>query len=313
MSGILSSKSRIMDTILTPEGRKQLAQGQLKAKFYSFSDYAAIYKSDTIVSGGLSDTHRFVLEATGLPQDNIIFEVDDGGKLSAFPMSGSAGYTTLQGQIFSGSSDGSQTMVKDSIFDNLSKTLMSQSLNAFKNQMILKSPDPLDDRKREFVVGPTVVSFSITDTLPIKKDEISEANINHVESLFFDKRLSHLKNFQFLPPKNKPLIGESIGASLGNFMNLGQEPVTKWKDLNNELSKYEKKTIHFTEASTENNLFCQFFELGNNVMSKLDAIDFGTFKNTDGGEPYHVFFVGKVFTDDLGTNTFVNLFTLVFE
>lgn len=311
--GILNNKSRIMDTILTQEGRKQLAQGQLKAKFYSFSDYAAIYKSDTIVSGGLTDTHRFILEATGLPQDNIIFEVDDSGKLSAFPMSGSAGYTVLQGQVFSGSSDGSQTMIKDDVFNEFSKTLLSQSLNAFKNQMILKSPDPLDERKREFVVGPTVVSFSITETMPISKDKIKEASINHIESLFFDKRLSHLKNFQFLPPKNKPLIGETDGSSLGNFVNLNQQQITRWDDLNTELSAYEKKTIFFTETSTDNNLFCQFFELGSNVMSKLDVVDFGLFKNPNGGEPYHVFFIGKVFTDDLGTNTFVNLFTLVFE
>lgn len=312
MSGILSAKSRIMDTILTLEGRKQLAQGQLKAKFYSFSDYAAIYKSDTIVSGGLTDTHRFILEASGLPQDNIIFEVDDSGKLSSLPMSGSSGYTLLQGQIFSGSNTG-QTLITDSVFDDLSRTLTSRSLNAFKNQMIIKSPDPLDDRNRQFIAGPTVVSFSISETLPFKNDEISEANVNHVESLFFDKRLSHLKNFQFLPPVNKPLIGEDKGNSLGNFMNLGQEPITKWKQLNKELSRYEKKTIYFTETSNQNNLFCQFFELGKNVMSKLDAIDFGMFKNPNGGEPYHVFFIGKVFTDDLGTNTFINLFTLVFE
>ena len=297
-----------MDTILTTEGRKQLAQGQLKAKFYSFSDYAAIYKTDTILSGGLLDSHRIILEATSLPQDTIIFETDDSGKLSSLPVSGSSQYTVLQGQIFSGSS-----LISEDVFNGVSKELLNQSINAFKNQMILKSPDLLDDRKREFIVSPTFVSYSITESYPFKKEQISEANINHIESLFFDKRLAHLKNFQFLPPKNKPRIGESEGASLGNFINISQKPINTIEELNDDLKGFEKKTIYFTETSTQNNLFCQFFEVGGNVMSKLDVIDFGTFQNKDSILPVHVFYVGKVFTDDFGAHTFVNMFTLVFE
>jgi hypothetical protein len=313
MAGILSSKSRIFDTILTPEGRKQLAEGQLKAKFYSFSDFAAIYKQDTIVSGGLTDTHRFILEATGLPQDNIIFEVDDSGKLSAFPASGSIGFTVLQGQIFSGSNEGQRSLVSGSQFFALSQTLLSHSLNAFRNQMLLKSPDPLDDRKTEFIVGPTFVSYSITENKPIEKNKITEANINQIESLFYDKRLSHLRNFKFLPPRNKPRIGEKKGSLLGNYVDISQASIDSFDTLQQELNTVEKRTIHFTETSTENNIFGQFFEIGGNVMKKLDVVDFGTFSNPNGGEPLHVFFVGKVFIDDLGSHTFVNMFTMVFE
>ena len=44
-------------------------------------------------------------------------------------------------------------------------------------------------------------------------------------------------------------------------------------------------------------------------------IDFGIFITQD-GSPYvkkHVFFVGKIFVDDYGTDVFINLFSLVFE
>lgn len=306
--GIISQKNRIMDTIVTQEGRRQIAQGQLKPKYYSFSDSGAIYKLDTIVSGGLTDTHRFILEANNLPQDSIIFESDDSGKLSFFPQSGSLNYSILQGQIFSGS-----TKISSSNFDDLSQTFLSYSVNAFQNQMILKTPDLLDDKKREFLVNPSTVSYSITTNKPFKKNEINEANINHIESLFLDKRLAHLDNFKFLPPKNKPSIGERVGSLLGNYIDISQKPINNFKELNDELKNYDKQTIFFTETSTENNIFGQFFEIGGDVMKKLDVIDFGSFSNPDGGEPLHVFFIGKVFIDDLNTHTFVNMFTLVFE
>ena len=54
MAGILNPKQRIFDSIVTQEGRAQIASGKLKAEYYSFSDSGAIYQLDTIISGGLS-------------------------------------------------------------------------------------------------------------------------------------------------------------------------------------------------------------------------------------------------------------------
>ncbi len=38
MSGILNTKQRIMDTILTQEGKRQLASGELRLNFITFTD-----------------------------------------------------------------------------------------------------------------------------------------------------------------------------------------------------------------------------------------------------------------------------------
>ena len=49
-------------------------------------------------------------------------------------------------------------------------------------------------------------------------------------------------------------------------------------------------------------------------LNKLRVIDFGEFGDND---PFssgkHVFFVGKLKSDDSGQNTFLNMFTVVFD
>ena len=86
--GLLDSKQRIMDTIITDEGRKQLGTGRFIPAFYSFSDAGAVYSiSDTYVTGTVPDSSIATLvsfEAFPLPQDQVSFEADDSGGLRVF-------------------------------------------------------------------------------------------------------------------------------------------------------------------------------------------------------------------------------------
>ena len=50
MSGILDKKKRILDFIITEEGRNQAANGELRIHYASFSDSAAFY---TAISGSV--------------------------------------------------------------------------------------------------------------------------------------------------------------------------------------------------------------------------------------------------------------------
>jgi len=317
MGGILDSRTRIFDTILTDEGKKQLANGNLKFEFYSFTDLGMVYSEDTIVSGGLDATYRIGLEATNLPQDQITFEANDGGRLHAFPVSGSESYTILQGQIFSGSQNRTQIHITGSQFNSLATILLSQSVDAFRNQQILKSPDPTDNKERQFLIGPENAQFKITKKKPFSKKDIKIAKIENIESLFYDKRLSHIPNFQFLPPLNKARPGEEIGTFLGEYANINEEGYEDYEELEKELkpllTKGFNQRINFIETSNENNIICQFFEISEGIMRKLDVIDFGSFPSPNGLGTKHVFFVGKVFIDNLDSPTFVNMFVLIFE
>lgn len=316
MGGILDPKKRVLDTILTTEGRKQIAQGRLKAEFYSFTDAGMFYKQDTIVSGGLDETYRIQLESTNRLQDTITIEADDSGRLTGFPISGSDRYIFRGGQILSSSSENETVAVTGSKYASLSETLLDSSINNFKNLYILRSPDPIDLKEREFIVGPKEATFTITKNKPFSTASITTARVNDVEGFFQDKRLSHIPNYEFMPPVNKPRLGAQEATSLGEFINLNQEPVLTFQDVERETERYEEmgyaQEFLFTETSRQNNLVGQFFESAENQLQKLDVIDFGTFTNTD-GETKHVFFVGKVYNDDLGVDTFVNLFTLIYS
>lgn len=316
MAGILNKKHRIFDTILTIEGRKQLAQGTLKAEFVSFTDGNIIYALDTIVSGDSDITDRIQFEATSLPQDTIAIEADDSGRLTGFPVSGSQRFAIRAGQILSASSENETRPVTGSQFASLSNVLLGSSIDNFKKLYILRSPDPVDARDKHFVVQPKTKQFIITQDRPYPEGSLSTARVDHVESFFQDKRLSHLPNYKFLPPVNKARLGENTRRPLGEYINLNQRPILSFEDVKTEISGFEQQgfgeTFSFVDRSKENNIVGQFFELSNNEMIKLDVIDFGTFVDENRGTK-HVFFAGKVYEDETGSHTFVNMFTIVFE
>jgi len=78
--GILDNKSRILDAILTVDGRRQMAEGTFNVSYVTFEDGNVFYDYDD-VEGHVDPTDRVYLEASTLPQDQIIFESNDSGKL----------------------------------------------------------------------------------------------------------------------------------------------------------------------------------------------------------------------------------------
>lgn len=338
--GILDSKTKIFDTILTLEGRKQIATGKLQAKFYSFTDVGSFYKQDTsVVSGALDGTKRIFLEASSLPQDSITFEADDAGKLVKFPGSSTIvrnGQVLLE--VTSSATTGKvYTPAQDNVFASMANTLLSSSLDSFKNCYIIGSPDIFNENRDSFKIRPNSFEFQITDKYPISyTSEIYQGNVETTDALFQDKRLSHLPNFQYLPPVNKQRPGDATVNLLGNYPNLNQSQQLTFKDVQDEISWAVERgfsmDLTFEETSAQNNLFCQIFEIGNQEIIKLDVIDFGLFsmnvKDLSESErrkielqgvlgtvnvTKHVFFAGKIFQDSQGVHKFINLFTIIFE
>lgn len=336
--GFLDSKTRILDTIITLQGKSQIAAGKLKAEFYSFTDIGSFYSQDTSVSASMDNTNRPFLEASSLPQDMITFESDDAGKLVTFPSNGAV---VRNGQILvavSSSATGSGKAyfpAQDNIFASEADGLLSSSLDAYKNQYIIGSPEIFDENQIVFALGASNIQFAISNHAPIPVGEQPVGNVETTDPLFVDSRLSHLPNFQYLPPINKYRPGDTTVSLLGNFPNLNQRPQLTFSDVEREVAAATAKgyaaDIPFHETSKTNNVVCQMFEMGDNEIVKLDVIDFGLFnlagdditladRKKQGKDPRkrpslskHVFFVGKVFTDSVGVHKFINLFTLIFE
>ena len=343
MAGILNSKERIFDTIVTEEGRRQIATGKLRASFYSFSDAGAVYKlTDQFDSGSVSEnnTFRFSVEATNEQKDSITFETDDSGKLKVkeFLTVGSSSFRVSNGMLITGSLAANTRIVTGTSEDfyPLINGLLSRSIDNFQDQYIIASPDLIDDRFNEFLLSNTNIKFVVTEESPIpsqKNNGTQDASINNIESLFADKRMSHVPNYKYLPPVNKPRIGSSLTMPLGIYPHFGQQPIFEFNDLKKDLQKIEDtgyySDVSFTETSRANRIVGQFFEIADGQVTKLDVIDFGIFTMTNDQlsqadilkaetegrtiSTRHVWFVGKLITDDNGSDTFVNMFTLISE
>lgn len=311
MSGILDKKTRILDSIVTFSGRQQIAAGNLKIEYASFTDTHTFYEGD-LVSGSSDATQRLFFEACNLPQDQITFESDDSGFMLPYRAGEVNG---VGGKVLSGSSGNKMvSSVSNKIqFGSAVTTLLSSSVKNFDINNVIGSIDPYLEHNK-FEVDKEKIKFVINNDFPFKQGDLYRTSIDNVESLFQDKRLSHVPNFLYLPPRNAPTDSNSEGELLGDYPRLGQNPVFEFEDLMDELKGREKETINFHETSLGNNIMGQFFEKGKTSFKKLDVIDFGEFTTQDPDYPEkHVFFVGKVFPDSKDSYTFVNMFTLVFE
>ena len=335
MSGIIDSKTRVLDTIVTLEGRKQLSQGGINIKYVTFNDAATFYSAD-IVSGSSDATARIYFESCHLPQDQVTFSANVDGRIST-DTGVFAGQVSLT-QTISGSSIESITTLRaaemQDYFDN---TLLPSAIDNFQKQRSIATRDPIfhDDG---FALGNNSIEFVIHDEKPIKDRNAFIANLNYLEDIFADPRMSTVSNFKYLPPINR-IDDDGINKkdhrnlsrySLGNYSPWGVThayPVNH-ADVSHEHDQYGKmgyvRTVNFDPTSRENNLFIQAFEVTNDTMHKLEVIDFGTWHTpppvrgsstatANSGTTYHTFFIGKLMIKpSTGTHAFVHLFTLIF-
>lgn len=311
MSGILDNKRRMLDTVLTREGRRQLAQGALRLEFATFTDAETFYEADA-ASGSSDASTRIFFEAADLPQDQIAFEADDAGRL--VPYRGSP-LGVIDGKVLSGSSDAFLEIVTGSAFSSLAGELLGSSIDSFTKLYAIRTDDVFFDEEREFETNTDSLSFVINENVPFGKREVKRASVDKIESLFQDKRLSHIPNFRYLPPVNKPVAQGLSTTPLGDYPVIGQRitPLS-YDELKDSLSRKEQQTIEFARTTLRSNVVCQIFEMRQDQLLKLDVIDFGEVSTTDTDFPdKRIFFVGKVFVDSFGAQTFVNLFTLIFE
>jgi len=321
-----------MDTIVTLQGRQQISAGKLKIEHVSFTDGGTFYEAD-VVSGSSDATARIYLEHCHLPQDQITLEADDGGKLR--PFGNGSGIQVKDGQILeysfnaltssvvTGSNQGLRILSGDE-FASTAETLLASSIDNFTKLRSIATKDKIfeDDG---FGVGNKNIEFIITNEKPIPNPTQHTAHINHLESLFNDVRLSHVKNFKYLPPINK-LDNTTVDKTdhrhtshhqlahyppWGRSHIFGLSPSMIEHELRHFADMHFMRTVSFDPTSRENRLVGQFFEVHHNVMRKLDVIEYGSY-SVARGVRRHVFFVGKVMNDENGTHTFIHLFTLVF-
>lgn len=277
MAGILDSKSRVIDFALTPQGRRQLAAGQLVFDRASVSDRSSFYERSE--EGAADATNRIYFETYSSTADQITLETDDSGQLLPF------GGVNLQ-------------------FASLSQDVAGTSASNFTSHKILLSDDPDDRQKLEFEIAGS--QFVFYPSMPSVRQQ-PDVSIDSIESVLFDKRLASKKNFMYMPPENVD------GSRLGYYSDVRQKfSGESFSDLmsGEKGTKYQTFTTGFAGTSPSNTLNIQVYQTNQGSgLRKLDLIDYGLAKL--GGKEGHVIFAGRVVNNSYDFPVFVNILTLV--
>lgn len=323
MAGILDSKTRIVDFILTDEGRRQVRSGDLRISFASFSDLGTFYTPDE--SGAAEDaSRRIYFEASSRYQDRIVVE-SKLGIISDFSTAGPSGSYDLSSEQIatqpeSPTSANEQLYLTGSqVIEDADALLQSITQNFIDNQLIAKRD--VFSYKQGFEVSDEEIEFRPTYELPIDTwlytttaGVFRPPTLSSFDSITFDRRFAHFPNFKFLPPINKKTAGSSAsGRPLGRYANLNQPEILTRDKLKTELKGLQHHEIRFDPTSRENSIMIQPFEFNSldGTVKKLSIIDFGVFPNDMGTSAgVHVFFVGKIFRSRDGSLKFFNIFTL---
>jgi hypothetical protein len=235
MAGILDNKTRILDTIVTELGRRQISSGKMKIEYASLTDAGAYYEFDP-VSGSSDATKRIYFESPGQRrQDFITFETDDSGKLLGFPSDLS---TTIKGdEIFQkdpGTSVAFNFVSSSNTFASLSEGMITASIDNFNNLYMLGSvpssePDAL---KRAFKLSTDSAEFTLFNTHPFSiGSDNAIATVDSLKPLFMDQRLSHIPNFKFLPPMNtEPRTNFSVDHEIAREAGITMDDERSRKD-----------------------------------------------------------------------------------
>jgi len=348
MAGILDSKTRVLDSIITLEGRKQFSQGGINIHYVTFTDAATFYKGD-VVSGSADATARIYLEQSHLPQDQVTLQADDdgllmndlgifGGKVEQINPDAAVAYETVT------------PLTGTELVDYFEKTVLPNTIKNFQKQQAIATRDPVfeDDG---FALGNSEIQFTIVENKPIPNRASFIGQFENLQDIFADLRMAHVDNFKFLPPINRvddSTVDKSDRFQVSKFGIGHYRPWSPPTTVPQDQRFVELQHDYFTKngyvrhinidpTSRDNNLFIQAFEVTHGTMHKLHIIDFGSppapppppvkiGKKAGGANivnimklqaatssTFRTFFVGKLVTKpETGTHSFVHLFTLIF-
>lgn len=347
--GILDNKSRIVDTVITNEGRRQLATGRMKIEYYTFTDGDAFYQSSSagVVDDGSS---RFYFEAPStLPDDQITFEADDSGllKFDKHPELNIVNGDLIEGTLITDSLKINTNNLTGSAFASATSNILTSSFDSFKNLRVIATNDRLfGDDGDGFSLSENSFDIKISNGTNLfkKRDNTLTISAANIPDFIGEKKLSRSTNFQFLPPM-KPLPEgvkasqltkeEQRSYSLGTYSNLSPSGlnfnyILKGEDLNlddgiasnntnfNGIEYSQQKgfckNIQIYSSPQSKKMVMQVFEVtsGRNQVRKLDVIDAGAFGDEESGTASRVFFIGRILYDN-GRYVFANIFTMVFD
>ena len=202
--GFLNKKERIVDTLLTQLGRKNLAKGSLGIKYLAFTDRGSMYLSSKNKKRN-EDFIEICFESENSSNDFMFFTSDDTGRNIKY---NTLDYTvTPNGTVYNAIENYSDTDQRfratiitgsnvlngfsqsdsftESGFASIAGLITSSSFKKLENKKYISHKQDPDFLK--FSIDKNKINFGISDNIPIKKDDVKSIELNAAEPLFFDQ------------------------------------------------------------------------------------------------------------------------------
>ena len=320
MSGILNNKERILDLVVTQEGRRQISSGKLVVNYASFSDYQTFYQKDNTT--GITDdaSNRIFFETNGAYQDVIVPEIQVGNEIRPFKTKDFdvLGNGTIASGTFKKGFQDSKVLLGGGYLDEINNNFFDNITQNFLDLRVLATKDVFSDTT-DFTLLESVGKFSIVSDNDFNKIKTNNGTISaeNMPSLFESEYFSHLPNFKYLPPVNTLGSEETVAQPLGDY-NFQKIKIESFFDVQKALQDKQKIEVKFSDTSRQNNLCLQVFECfdDNNgtKIEKLSSVDFGEFSYIQTQKDNkNIYFIGKIVRDGNGSDTYFNIFTIVAE
>ena len=295
MSGLLDKRTRILDFIITDVGKQELTKGELTFEYATFSDLNAQYSKDP----NFDHTQLVTFEASSIPSDLFIFDLENNGKILSTNMSQGPPENVSANMIALGS-------ITDGVSIEHFNNFINNTITPLKNHFNISNIQQFIDRD-EFIISPLNTKFNVSDIIPIPIGKPHIRNLNALPNIFQDPDFKTKQNFKFLPPinSNNTPVFKFDDITAGSYHRTAKEVV---EDLSKNPKDNQNTFIQFEETSTNNNLIIQFFE--KNVM-QLNKLKIVAHESEDSDNDTNVYFIGKTFKDIRGVESFIKIFTLI--
>lgn len=323
MAGILDKKSRILDYVITDNGRSQLENNDIRYKYATLSDKSIVYTKDFSLSA---------LKKSDITDSEIHYiplEITTKGNTEINPEFDLRKYFFGNNIVLDISEINQNTTTRDA---SISNYLTDYSLSShMKNLKYLRTKRTLNNNKSLTFFSNSTINKDIdfnNDVLRYTtiKNIISNKEKKPVVAL--DRRFSHKNNFKFLPPitisgenlyekENFKKIDDLNEDNVTGFlfpsykMTQKEENLSREKEILNILSHLENnKEVHKKEfilenASEDESLLFELHEvieeknnLGNFTklnLEKLHFVKIGDFYDKKNVSTKKVYLIGKFF------------------
>jgi hypothetical protein len=315
MAGILDSKTRMLDFILTDTGKEQLRDGRLRIDFASYTDGHTFYEG----SEGVADsaTNRLLLEAFRRVQDKIVPEALVDGRLLNFQ---SGDLKLFDAGILSGTAG---EILNPEIAVSAFNQFLSGSSNNFSQNRILSE---LDEFKEDVGFSLSQGSIEFTNSITILRN--LEFSLNPFSTplptpiIPNDRRFTGLTNYFYRPPQGllpDEDVNEQSNNEISKYIAPDPRPFGSAFDSTEQRLRFAGEFKRAAEAaygsrrvdirSEENDdLILQgYLQIGGTELTKFVTVPLAV--TVDGLTEY--FLLGKVTQNSDGSESFIDALMLV--